>query len=108
MTSNFNSNFAEEHLSEENSDTETNSKIKRGYNKKSKEKVKRWTEDECYLYENFIHMYSEIMTNSSSKRNSKIFLLMSKFISKYLNRLKNTKLMQKSSLKIFSKNFQKY
>lgn len=53
---------------------------KRAYNKKNKEKVKRWTREEGALYENFIHMYSDIMKNSVSKRNSKIFLLMSKFI----------------------------
>ena len=56
--------------------------IKRPYHKKNKEKVKRWTREEGSLYENFIHMYSDIMKNSVSKRNSKIFLLMSKFIGK--------------------------
>ena len=40
----------------------------------------RWTREEALLYEKFIEMYADIMRDSSSKRNTKIFLLMSKFI----------------------------
>ena len=42
--------------------------------------MKRWTKEEALLYEKFIEMYLDIMRDSSSKRNKKIFLLMSKFI----------------------------
>ena len=57
-----------------------NSNGKRIYNKRTNEKVKRWTKEEALLYEKFIEMYLDIMKDSSSKRNKKIFLLMSKFI----------------------------
>ena len=53
---------------------------KRHYKKKSVDKVRRWTQQEHELYEKFVKMYSDIMQNSTSKRNTKIFLLMSNFI----------------------------
>ena len=53
---------------------------KRSYVKKNNERVKRWTKQETALYQNFVEIYKDIMRDSSSKRNSKIFLQMSKFI----------------------------
>ena len=63
-----------------NSDSLNNGGNKRVYLKKSTDRIRRWTTEECALYENFITMYSDIMRNSSQKRNSRIFLIMSKFI----------------------------
>ena len=78
-------------ISEDDSESGSNkSNNKRAYTKKTKEKVKRWTKDEGSLYENFIKMYSDIMKNSASKRNSKIFLLMSKFIGNLNNLVTKT------------------
>ena len=39
------------------------------------------------MYEKFIEMYYDIMVDSNSKRNTKIFLLMSKFIGNKTPRL---------------------
>ena len=58
----------------------SNYRNKRSYVKKTNERVKRWTKEETILYQNFVDKYKEIMKDSSSKRNSKIFLQMSKFI----------------------------
>lgn len=44
------------------------------------EKIRRWDAEECDLYEKFLEMYYEAMIDSSNKRNTRIFLLMSKFI----------------------------
>ena len=43
-------------------------------------KVKRWTAEESKLYESFIEKYFDLMGETSSKRNAKIFLVMSNFI----------------------------
>lgn len=53
---------------------------KRPYNKKTSEKIKRWTKEESQLYENFIEMYADIFNDPSSKRVTKIFIFMSKYI----------------------------
>lgn len=57
-----------------------NSNSKRPYNKKTMEKIKRWTKEESQLYENFIEMYADIFNDPSSKRVTKIFIFMSKYI----------------------------
>lgn len=44
------------------------------------DKIRRWDAEECDLYEKFLEMYYEAMIDSSNKRNTRIFLLMSKFI----------------------------
>lgn len=54
---------------------------KRPYNKRTSEKVKRWTLEETTKYETFIKTYADVFTNNSSKRVTKIFILMSEFIS---------------------------
>ena len=56
------------------------SKKKRIYNRRPDIKVKRWTKEECQLYEEFIKNYFLAMKDSSSKRNTKVFLQMSEFI----------------------------
>lgn len=53
---------------------------KRPYNKKTMEKIKRWTKEESALYEQFIEMYADIFNDPSSKRVTKIFIFMSKYI----------------------------
>lgn len=55
-------------------------KVKRIYNKKSSEKIKRWTTEESQLYEDFITKYNNIFEEANNKRLTKIFVIMSKFI----------------------------
>lgn len=57
-----------------------NGSMKRPYNKKTMEKIKRWTKEESALYEQFIDMYADIFNDPSSKRVTKIFIFMSKYI----------------------------
>lgn len=57
-----------------------NGSNKRPYNKKTMEKIKRWTKEESALYEQFIEMYADIFNDPSSKRVTKIFIFMSKYI----------------------------
>lgn len=57
-----------------------NGNSKRPYNKKTMEKIKRWTKEESALYEQFIEMYADIFNDPSSKRVTKIFIFMSKYI----------------------------
>ena len=57
-----------------------NGSSKRPYNKKTMEKIKRWTKEESALYEQFIEMYADIFNDPSSKRVTKIFIFMSKYI----------------------------
>lgn len=57
-----------------------NGASKRPYNKKTMEKIKRWTKEESALYEQFIEMYADIFNDPSSKRVTKIFIFMSKYI----------------------------
>ena len=57
-----------------------NGSSKRPYNKKTMEKIKRWTKEESGLYEQFIEMYADIFNDPSSKRVTKIFIFMSKYI----------------------------
>lgn len=57
-----------------------NGASKRPYNKKTMEKIKRWTKEESSLYEQFIEMYADIFNDPSSKRVTKIFIFMSKYI----------------------------
>lgn len=56
------------------------SQSKRIYKRKNKERVKRWTDEECHLYRLFIRNNIEIMNDPVHKRTTKIFLLMSDFI----------------------------
>lgn len=49
-------------------------------NKKCLEKIKRWSKEECQIYDDFIRKYDTIMADSTSKRMTKIFLYMAKFI----------------------------
>ena len=64
---------------EDNSDEE--GKKKRIYNKKTNEKIKRWTKEEGQRYDKFIEMHMEIFSDTNKKkRGTKIFLKMSKFI----------------------------
>lgn len=53
---------------------------KRVYIKRTTEKIKRWTHEECRMYEEFILHHSAVMNDSSVKRTEKIFLSMSEFI----------------------------
>ena len=53
---------------------------KRVYNKRMTDKIRRWNAEECDLYEKFLEMYYEAMIDNTNKRNTRIFLLMSKFI----------------------------
>ena len=62
---------------------------KRQYIKKNPEKVKRWTREESLLYEQFVELNYDTMKNSALKRNTKIFMMMSKYI-KTKTQLKNT------------------
>ena len=55
-------------------------RTKRIYKRKTKERVKRWTDEECELYRIFIRNNLEIMNDPVHKRTTKIFLLMSDFI----------------------------
>ena len=64
---------------DDNSDDE--GKKKRIYNKKTNEKIKRWTKEEGQRYDKFIEMHMEIFSDTNKKkRGTKIFLKMSKFI----------------------------
>ena len=53
---------------------------KRSYNKKSTEKIKRWTNEESKRYEDFIKKYNPIMQDTTTKRMTKVFLLMSQYV----------------------------
>lgn len=55
-------------------------KQKRVYNKKSTEKIKRWTNEESQLYEEFIKKYNHIFEGAGNKRITKIFIFMAEFI----------------------------
>ena len=59
---------------------ERTSKSKRVYTKRTTEKIKRWTSDECKKYEQFILQNNNVMNDSSTKRTEKIFLSMAHFI----------------------------
>lgn len=53
---------------------------KRVYTKRTDDKIRRWTADECKKYEEFIVQHSNVMCDSSIKRTEKIFLSMSQYI----------------------------
>lgn len=55
-------------------------KQKRVYTKKSTDKIKRWTNDESKLYEEFIKQYNYIFEEAGNKRITNIFIFMSEFI----------------------------
>lgn len=61
-------------------DTQHSFITKRIYKRKTKERVKRWTDQECELYKIFIKNNLTIMNDPVFKRTTKIFLLMSEFI----------------------------
>ena len=63
-----------------NKNDNINNQIKRVYNKKTGQKIRRWTLEESILYENFIDNHWKDMKYSRSKRNSKAFIQMSDFI----------------------------
>ncbi len=53
---------------------------KRVYVRKNNEKVKRWTREEAMLYEKFVEINYDTMQCSGLKRNTKIFMQMSRYI----------------------------
>lgn len=56
------------------------SKGKRQYLKRSIDKIRRWSSEECQKYEDFILNNEELMNGSNSNRATKIFLMMSEYI----------------------------
>jgi hypothetical protein len=57
--------------------SQNNSISKRIYTKRTVDEIRRWTIDECQLYQNFIENYYDVMIEKNNKRNTKIFTLMS-------------------------------
>lgn len=53
---------------------------KRKYNKRTIDKIRRWSLEECQKYEDFILNNEELMNGSNSNRATKIFLMMSEHI----------------------------
>ena len=56
------------------------SNSKRQYQKRSVDKIRRWSIEECQKYEDFILNNEELMNGSNSNRATKIFLMMSEHI----------------------------
>ena len=56
------------------------SKSKRIYNRRCDDRIKRWTAEECKLYEIFISANYELMNNTGHKRSSRVFLIMAQYI----------------------------
>lgn len=63
-----------------NSALSSSSNSKRQYQKRSVDKIRRWSSEECQKYEDFILHNEELMNGSNSNRATKIFLMMSEHI----------------------------